>query len=88
MSLRGGHADGRSAVKVQDCRGGREMLIRWMAMYRVDIVVEGCRGPCRDGAGRGWNGAGRPCSARQSKIHPKACSRGRAVMVNREGVSQ
>lgn len=57
-------------------------------MYCVGMVVEGSRGPCRDGAGRGWNVVGGPCLARLSKIHPKACSRGRAVMVNREGVSQ
>lgn len=88
MSLRGGHADGRLGFEVYVHGEVGRCWFDGMAMYCVDMVVEGCRGPCRDGAGRGWDVVGGPCSARLSKIHPKACSRGRAVMVNREGVSQ
>ena len=59
---------------------------RWCrVMWWWSNAVEDCSGAMREVDG---TGAGRPCSARLSKIHPKSCSRGRAVMVNREGVSQ
>jgi hypothetical protein len=70
--------------------GGRRDVASMDGDVSCDIGVETPWWIVVPGAVREVDGTGaaRPCLARQSKIHPKSCSRGRAVMVNREGVSQ